>query len=99
MTTGWRLTMTGVVVVGLASSLTACANATRNRESRLTQAGFRQVPADTKQKLAHSTEARKERNEMATTGAFRTLDDAGRLPDDYVNPYYLEDLTTASAAT
>jgi hypothetical protein len=31
MTTGWRLTMTGVVVVGRASSLTACAKATRNR--------------------------------------------------------------------
>jgi hypothetical protein len=29
---------------------------------------------------------------MATKAAFRTLDDAGRLPDNYVNPYYLEDL-------
>jgi nitrite reductase/ring-hydroxylating ferredoxin subunit len=29
---------------------------------------------------------------MATTLAFRTLDDAGKLPDNYVNPYYLEDL-------
>jgi nitrite reductase/ring-hydroxylating ferredoxin subunit len=29
---------------------------------------------------------------MATTAAFRTLDDAGKLPDNYVNPYYLEDL-------
>ena len=29
---------------------------------------------------------------MATTVAFRTLDDAGKLPDNYVNPYYLEDL-------
>ena len=29
---------------------------------------------------------------MATTVAFRALDDAGKLPDKYVNPYYLEDL-------
>jgi hypothetical protein len=29
---------------------------------------------------------------MATTVAFRTLDEAGKLPDNYVNPYYLEDL-------
>ena len=29
---------------------------------------------------------------MATTVAFRALDDAGKLPDNYVNPYYLEDL-------
>ena len=29
---------------------------------------------------------------MATTAAFRALDDAGKLPDNYVNPYYLEDL-------
>ena len=29
---------------------------------------------------------------MATTVAFRPLDDAGKLPDNYVNPYYLEDL-------
>lgn len=27
-----------------------------------------------------------------TTTEFRTLDDAGNLPDNYVNPYYLEDL-------
>ena len=26
------------------------------------------------------------------TSTFRTLDDASRLPDNYVNPYYLEDL-------
>jgi hypothetical protein len=29
---------------------------------------------------------------MATTAAFRALVDAGKLPDNYVNPYYLEDL-------
>ena len=29
---------------------------------------------------------------MATTASFRALDDAGKLPDNYVNPYYLEDL-------
>jgi nitrite reductase/ring-hydroxylating ferredoxin subunit len=29
---------------------------------------------------------------MATTVAFRALDDAGKLPDNYVNPYYLENL-------
>jgi nitrite reductase/ring-hydroxylating ferredoxin subunit len=29
---------------------------------------------------------------MATTVAFRTLDYTGKLPDNYVNPYYLEDL-------
>ena len=29
---------------------------------------------------------------MATTVAFRAVDDAGKLPDNYVNPYYLEDL-------
>jgi nitrite reductase/ring-hydroxylating ferredoxin subunit len=29
---------------------------------------------------------------MATTVAFRALDDAVKLPDNYVNPYYLEDL-------
>jgi len=29
---------------------------------------------------------------MATTVAFRALDDASKLPDNYVNPYYLEDL-------
>jgi 3-phenylpropionate/trans-cinnamate dioxygenase ferredoxin component len=29
---------------------------------------------------------------MATKVAFRALDDAGKLPDNYVNPYYLEDL-------
>ena len=29
---------------------------------------------------------------MATTVAFRALDDAGKLPDNYVKPYYLEDL-------
>jgi hypothetical protein len=29
---------------------------------------------------------------MATKAAFRTLDDAGKLPDNYANPYYLEDL-------
>jgi hypothetical protein len=28
---------------------------------------------------------------MATTAAFRTLDDAGKLADNYVNPDYLED--------
>ena len=27
-----------------------------------------------------------------TTAEFRTLDKSDRLPDDYVNPYYLEDL-------
>ena len=27
-----------------------------------------------------------------TTAEFRTLDNSERLPDDYVNPYYLEDL-------
>ena len=27
---------------------------------------------------------------MATTVAFRALDDAGKLPDNYVSPYYLE---------
>ena len=27
-----------------------------------------------------------------TTTEFRTLDTSDRLPDDYVNPYYLEDL-------
>jgi|SRR6185295_280614 len=26
------------------------------------------------------------------TNTFRTVDDAARLPDNYVNPYYLEDL-------
>ena len=29
---------------------------------------------------------------MATTASFRALDDAGKLPDNYGNPYYLEDL-------
>jgi hypothetical protein len=28
---------------------------------------------------------------MATTVAFRTIDDAGKLPDNYGNSYYLED--------
>ena len=32
---------------------------------------------------------------MATTAALRALDDAGKLPDNYVNPYYLEDLNAA----
>jgi hypothetical protein len=36
---------------------------------------------------------------MATTVAFRTLDDAGKLPDNYVNPYYVEDLKRRSAST
>jgi hypothetical protein len=43
---------TMALVVGLALSLTACA-ITRNTESLLAQAGFRQVPADTPKKLAH----------------------------------------------
>ena len=29
---------------------------------------------------------------MATTASFRALDDAGKLPNNYGNPYYLEDL-------
>jgi 3-phenylpropionate/trans-cinnamate dioxygenase ferredoxin subunit len=29
---------------------------------------------------------------MATKVAFRTLDDTGKLPDNYVNPCYLDDL-------
>ena len=29
---------------------------------------------------------------MATKAAFRALDDSGKLPVNYVNPYYLEDL-------
>ncbi len=29
---------------------------------------------------------------MATKAAFRTLDDTGKLPDNYVNPCYLDDL-------
>ena len=29
---------------------------------------------------------------MATTVSFRALDDAGKLPDNYVNPYYLENI-------
>jgi hypothetical protein len=53
MNTGWRRTMTGMVVVGLASTVTACAMVTHNTESVLTKAGFRQVPADTPQKLTH----------------------------------------------
>jgi hypothetical protein len=28
---------------------------------------------------------------MAITAAFRSLDDAGKLPDNYGNSYYLED--------
>ena len=40
-------------VLALALAAGACATATRNTESMLTQAGFRQVPADTPKKLAH----------------------------------------------
>ena len=31
-------------------------------------------------------------NAATSTAEFRTLDEAGNLPADYVNPYYLRDL-------
>ena len=40
-------------VVGLALLAAGCATATQTTESLLAQAGFRQLPADTPQKLAH----------------------------------------------
>ena len=45
---GWT-----AVVLALALAASACATGTRGTESMLTQAGFRQVPADTPKKLAH----------------------------------------------
>jgi hypothetical protein len=45
--------MRGIAVVGLAMAVSACAAATQRTESMLTQAGFRQIPADTPQKLTH----------------------------------------------
>ncbi len=49
MTTGWLWTM----VVGFAVGMTACATTTQNTESLLSQAGFRRLPADAPQKVAH----------------------------------------------
>ena len=49
MTTGrWRSSVT----IGLALGLAACATTT-GTENSLTQAGFRQLPADSPQKVAH----------------------------------------------
>ena len=45
--------MSGIAVVGLVLAMSACAAATRRTESMLTQAGFRQIPADSPQKMAH----------------------------------------------
>jgi hypothetical protein len=43
----------GITVVGLVMAVSACAAATHRTESMLAQAGFRQIPADTAQKLTH----------------------------------------------
>ena len=45
--------MRGLAVVGLGLAVSACAAATQRTESMLSQAGFRQIPADSPQKLAH----------------------------------------------
>ena len=49
MTTTRRWTM----AVGFALTMTACATSTQNTETLLSRAGFRQLPADTPQKVAH----------------------------------------------
>ncbi|HXJ81841.1 MAG TPA: hypothetical protein VMS64_24555 [Candidatus Methylomirabilis sp.] len=41
------------IAVGIALTMTACATATQNTEALLSQAGFRQLPADTPQKVSH----------------------------------------------
>lgn len=56
MTRRPRWTETAIVMAGLAVGLTACASSAtsaRTTESLLAQAGFRQMPADTPQKVAH----------------------------------------------
>jgi hypothetical protein len=45
--------MRHIAVVGLAMAVSACAATTQRTESMLTQAGFRQIPADTAPKLSH----------------------------------------------
>lgn len=47
----WNATRVGAI--GVALALAACATAARDTETMLQRAGFRQIPADTPQKIAH----------------------------------------------
>jgi hypothetical protein len=49
----WRWARAAIAVCGLAAGLASCVSATRNTESLLTQAGFRQLPADSAPKMMH----------------------------------------------
>ncbi len=49
----WQWTKMAVVAVGFALGITGCATTAPKTENLLSQAGFRQIPADTPQKLAH----------------------------------------------
>ena len=54
MKTGWRWKRVAVGAIGLALGMTACATVgPPSTESLLSQAGFRQAPADTAAKIAH----------------------------------------------
>jgi len=55
MTAGWRWTRVALGTIGLALGMTACAStsSTPNTVDLLGQAGFRKLPADTPQKVAH----------------------------------------------
>jgi hypothetical protein len=45
--------MRHIAVVGVGLTVSACVATTQRKESMLTQAGFRQIPADTPQKMSH----------------------------------------------
>ena len=49
----WQWTKMAVVALGFALGITGCATTAPKTENLLSQAGFRQIPADTPQKLAH----------------------------------------------
>jgi hypothetical protein len=53
MVTRFRRTALRLLVPGLALVVAACATMAGDTESRLQKAGFRAVPADTPQKMAH----------------------------------------------
>lgn len=48
-----RRKIAGLTLIGAALAVAACATLARDREGNLQKAGFRSIPADTPQKMAH----------------------------------------------
>jgi len=53
MMKGWQWMKMAVVAAGLTLGIVGCATTSLQTEGLLSQAGFRQIPADTPEKLAH----------------------------------------------